>query len=156
MLLLPTHMTAETSANGRALGATGPAGRRQETSTTGRAIGARQETSTTVRAIGATGPSERRVLSSAVYRHNRFQLPAAGSWLNVTQVQEPFIVVQYRVGSDYFQLEIDLRSARFVRTFRGGTSAPGVNVRSSPAPTPPAVQTETRSRSRTPGPNGPR
>ena len=141
-------MTAETSANGRALGATGPAGRRQETSTTGRAIGARQETSTTVRAIGATGPSERRVLSSAVYRHNRFQLPAAGSWLNVTQIQEPFIVVQYRVGSDYFQLELDLRSARFVRTFRGGTSAPGVNV------TPPAVQTETRSRSRTPGPNG--
>ena len=138
-------MTAEPSTNERALGATGPAERRQETSTTRRAIGARQETSTTVRAIGATGPSERRVLSSAVYRHNRFQLPAAGSWLNVTQIQEPFIVVQYRVASEYFRLEIDLRTARFERTFRGGTSAPGVNV------TPLAVQTETRSRSRTPG-----
>ena len=106
------------------------------------------ETSSTGRTLGARGNSERRLPSNAVYRHNRFQLPAAVSWLNVTQVQEPFIVVQYRVGSDYFQLEIDLRTARFVRTFRGGTSAPGVNV------TPPAVQTETRSRSRTPGPNG--
>ena len=103
------------------------------------------ETSSTGITLGAKGNSERRLPSNAVHRHNRFQLPARGSWLNVTQVQEPFIVVQYRVESHYFQLEIDLRHASFLRTDRGDSSTPSVSVRSSTASTPPAVQPEIRS-----------
>ena len=102
------------------------------------------ETSSSGMALGAMGNSGRSLLSTAVHRHNRFQLPAQGSWLNVTQVQKPFIVVQYRVESHYFQLEIDLRHASFLRTDRGDSSTPSVSVRSSTASTPPAVQPEIR------------
>ena len=103
------------------------------------------ETSSTGITLGAKGNSERRLPSNAVHRHNRFQLPARGSGLNVTQVQEPFIVVQYRVESHYFQLEIDLRQASFLRTDREDSSTPSVSVSSSTASTPPAVQPEIRS-----------
>ena len=112
------------------------------------------ETSSTGIALGAMGNSERRLLSTAVHRHNRFQLPARGSWLHVTQVHEPFIVVQYKVESHYFRLEIDLRQARFLRTDRDDSSTPRARVSWGSASTPPAVQPEIRCRSRTPRANG--
>ena len=89
-----------------------------------------------------------------IHRHKRFQLPVRGSGLNVTQVQDPFIVVQYRVDSHYFRLEIDLHEARFLRTDRDDSSTPRVRVSWGSASTPPAVQPEIRCRSRTPRATG--
>ena len=102
----------------------------------------------------STPPAVQPEIHCAVHRHNRFQLPARGSWLHVTQVHEPFIVVQYKVESHYFRLEIDLSQARFLRTDRDDSSTPGMRITWGSASTPPAVQPATRGRSRTPRANG--
>ena len=103
------------------------------------------ETSSSGMASRTIENAERGLLSAAVRRHDRFQLPAQGSWLNVTKVQQPFIVVQYRVESHYFQLEIDLRHASFLHADGEDSCTPSVSVRSSTASTPLAVQPEIRS-----------
>ena len=100
------------------------------------------ETSSSGMASRTIENAERGLLSAAVRRHDRFQLPAQGSWLNVTKVQKPFIVVQYRVESHYFQLEIDLRHASFLHADDEDSCTPSLSVTSSTASTPLAVQPE--------------
>ena len=103
------------------------------------------ETSSSGMASRTIENAGRGLLSAAVHRHDRFQLPAQGSWLNVTKVQQPFIVVQYRVESHYFQLEIDLRHASFLHADDEDSCTPSLSVTSSTASTPLAVQPEIRS-----------
>ena len=100
------------------------------------------ETSSSGMAARTIENAESGLLSAAVRRHDRFQLPAQGSWLNVTKVQQPFIVVQYRVESHYFQLEIDLRHASFLHADDEDSCTPSLSVTSSTASTPLAVQHE--------------